>query len=133
MDRDGADDGGRDEGSDTTSDGERMDIGGRATSTPGAGTRAAASGGGGGGGPGGQQEIGGGGSGADGGAVEEMDQDGSDVGGSSRGASGAHGGAATPENWEQMSGTQRQKWHKHRRKKEIKARAASMDLSRFVR
>ena len=45
----------------------------------------------------------------------------------------AHGGAATPENWEQMSGTQRQKWHKHRRKKEIKARAASMDLSRFVR
>ena len=67
------------------------------------------------------------GSGGDGGGG------GGDVGGSSRGASGAHGGAATPENWEQMSGTQRQKWHKHRRKKEIKARAASMDLSRFAR
>ena len=47
-----------------------------------------------------RKEIGGGGSGADGGAAEEMDQDGSDVGGSSRGASGAHGGAATPEDWD---------------------------------
>ena len=110
-----------------------MDIGGRATSTPAAGTGAVSGGGGGGGGPEGQQEIGGGGGGGDGGAAEEMDQDGSDVGGSSRGASGAHGGAATPEDWDQMTVTQRQKWHKHRRKKEIKARAASMDLSRFAR
>ena len=107
-----------------------MDIGGRETSTPAAGTGAAASGGGGGGGPGGQQEIGGGGSGGDGGAAEEMDQDGSDVGDSNRGASGAHGGAATPEDWEQMSGTQRRDWHRHRRKKMSKARAASVGLSR---
>ena len=35
---------------------------------------------------------------------EEMDQEGSDVGGSTQ---GTHGGAATPEDWEQMSGTQR--------------------------
>ena len=84
--------------------------------------------GGGGGGPGGQQEIRGGG-GGDGGAAEEMDQDGSDVGGSSRGASGAHGGAATPENWEQMSRTQRRDWHMHRRRRE-KARAVGLGLSR---
>ena len=55
---------------------------------------------------------------------------GGDVGGSSRGASGAHGGAATPEDWEQMSGTQRRDWHRHRRKKMSKARAASVGLSR---
>ena len=67
------------------------------------------------------------------GGAEGIGSGSGNVGGSSRGASGAHGGAATPEDWEQMSGTQRQKWHKHRRKKEIKARAASMDLSRFVR
>ena len=57
-----------------------MDVGGRPTSTPAAGTGAVAGGGGGGGGPGGQQEIGGGGGGGNGGAAEEMDQDGSDVG-----------------------------------------------------
>ena len=74
-----------------------------------------------------QSRIGGGG--GDGGAAEEMDQDGSDAGGSSRGASGAHGGAATPENWEQMSRTQRRDWHKHRRRRE-KARAVGLGLSR---
>ena len=41
---------------------------------------------------------------------------------------GSRGGAATPENWEQMPGTQRQKWHKHRRKKEIKTEAPEEKL-----
>ena len=67
------------------------------------------------------------GSGGDGGGG------GGDVGGSSRGASGAHGGAATPEDWEQMSGTQRRDWHRHRRKKMSKARAVSVGLSRNAR
>ena len=61
---------------------------------------------------------------------EEMDQEGSDVGGSTQ---GTHGGAATPEDWEQMSGTQRRDWHRHRRKKMSKAQAASRDLSRVAR
>ena len=70
-----------------------------------------------------------GGGAGDGGAAEEMDQDGSDVGGSSQ---GAHWGT-TPNGWDQMAVAQRQNWHKHRRNKEIKARAASRDLSRFAR
>ena len=82
------------------------------------------------GGPGGQQEIGGGGGAGDGGAAEEMDQEGSDVGGSTQ---GTHGGTTTPNGWDQMTVAQRQNWHKHRRKKEIKAWAASRDLSRFAR
>ena len=116
-----------------------MDVGGRSTSTPGAEV--------------GAQEVGGGGGAGDGGAAEEMDQDGSDVGGSSQ---GGHGGTTTPngwqvttcvlvvktgigvlrqkpKSWDQMAVAQRQNWHKHRRKKEIKAWAASRDLSRFAR
>ena len=50
---------------------------------------------------------------------KRMDRDGSGVGAPSQ---GAHGGTTTPKEWDQMTVAQRQNWHKHRRKKEIKAR-----------
>ena len=61
---------------------------------------------------------------------KRTDRDRSDVGGPSQ---GAHGRTTTPNGWDHMAVAQRQNWHKHRRKREIKARAASRDLSRFAR
>ena len=92
-------------------DDDWMDIGGRSTSTPAAGTGAAAGGGGGGGGPGGQQEghqeIDGFIGEDNGGAAEEMDQDGSGGGGLS--------GRVYPAGWETKTKDQKRKYWKRRR------------------
>ena len=43
------------------------------------------------------------------------------------------GGARLPGNWDQMTETKRRNWYKNRRKRENKARVASLGLSRSAR
>ena len=47
-------------------------------------------------------------------------------------SSGSAAGVIFPGNWDQMTVAQRQNWHKNRRKRMNKARAASIDLSRLA-